>query len=331
MLIRFGVGNFRSIRDRQELSFVASSLRDPDAGLLESRHAPKGKVLPAIVVYGANASGKTNLVRAIAWMRTAVLHSHSRGEPDKGVAVTPFKVDPSLADAPTHFDLDFIIGDVRYHYGFEATKDAYTAEWLLAFPNEKRQTLFEREGMQFRFGRNLRGRNIVISEITRPNSLFLSAAAQNAHEELTKIWEYFQTIAVGGIRESDLAENLNRSTTDSRLTDFLKAAGTGIIGYQIREQAESGPRFQDFKEGLNTLFKNLFGDAELTPALGDQILQLRLAHQTAAENRFYLDLSDESEGTRWLLRLLIPVFHVIDTGGIMIIDELDSELAYAGL
>src|ERR1019366_8784531 len=144
MLLRFGVQNLRSIHDKQELSLVASALDDTPAGLIDCP-AAGGRLLPAVVVYGANASGKSNLVKALRWMRQAVLLSHTSGEPEGGVPRRPFALDPASRTAPTTCDVDFVIDDVRYHYGFEASDQAFVREWLYSFPNGRRQILFERE------------------------------------------------------------------------------------------------------------------------------------------------------------------------------------------
>ncbi len=158
MLLRFGVKNFRSIRDMQELSLVASALNDPDGGLIDCPPADD-RILPAVIVYGANASGKSNLVRALRWMGQSILLSHSRGVADGGVPRRPFALDPSGHATPTTCDIDFVIDNVRYHYGFDATDQVFSREWLHSFPNGRRQMLFERDLQEFEFGRNLRGRN----------------------------------------------------------------------------------------------------------------------------------------------------------------------------
>ena len=93
MLLRFGVSNYLSIKDRQELSLVASSLKDDESGLITPPAKVKERVLPAAVIYGANASGKSNVVKAFEFMRHFALYSHSRGEPGKPTGVTPFALD----------------------------------------------------------------------------------------------------------------------------------------------------------------------------------------------------------------------------------------------
>ena len=194
MLLRFGVANHLSIRDHQELSLSASSLGDSDDGLIECAAAPRGMALPAAVVYGANASGKTNLVAAMETMCSMVLLSHSKGEPGGGVPRQPFRLGAASARVPSRFDIDFVLDGVRHHYGFEATDEAFVSEWLYAFPKSHRRTLFERDGEDFRFGRLLKGQNAVVARLTRPNSLYLSAAAQNRHEHLSSIFGYFRSI-----------------------------------------------------------------------------------------------------------------------------------------
>ncbi len=342
MLLRFGVTNHRSLRDHQELSLVASSLGGPTAGLIPCRQVPGGHLLPVVVTYGANASGKSNLVSALRWMRSAVLYSHSRGEPDGGVPRAPFALDPASTAVPSHMEMDFVVNDVRYHYGFEATNDVFTAEWLFAFPNEKRQTLFERNGFHFRFGRNLKGRNQIISELTRPNSLFLSAAAQNGHEELTRVSSYFKNIMEEEVAYPELAENLSDKTMDARIIQFLKASGTGILGYRIKntdtgqsvKKIDSSTSLEDIMKqvrqefgqtGMATVSKFSDGIAIFRP-MGHEPTQLQLAHSGVKNEAVYLDIAEESEGTQRLLGLLIPVFHALDTGGIMVVDELDASL-----
>ena len=160
MLLRFGVSNRLSMRDRQELSLTASSLKDPTGGLIDCPSAPSGSVLPAALIYGANASGKSNLVDSIRVMREMVLSSHRKGEPGGGVPTRrPFALDPANSLNPTCFDVDFVMDGMRHHYGFEASDEAFLSEWLYAFPKGHRRTLFEREGGKFHFGRALGGQN----------------------------------------------------------------------------------------------------------------------------------------------------------------------------
>ena len=325
MLLRFGVTNHRSLRDAQALSLVASTLDDSPAGLIDSSHASGHKLLPVLAIYGANASGKTNLVSAIRWMRSAVLFSHSRGEPGGPIGRTPFALDPSSDESPSHFEVDFVLEDVRYHYGFEATNTAFTAEWLFAFPNDRRQALFERNGMTFRFGRHLKGRNLVISELTRSNSLFLSAAAQNGHEELTKISGFFQSMASGELSLFELTQNFTDPVVDARVIGFLTAAGTGTVDYRLKN-VDVPPKLRALQDGIDALVKSL-GEIQVERSNNRQnTSQIQLGHKGVGGDSVYFDLQQESEGTKRLLRFLIPAFRALDAGAVMVVDELDASL-----
>jgi len=196
MLLRFGVENHLSIQKRQELSFAASSLRDREDGLIPCSDVSVGTVIPAAIIYGANASGKTNFLNALKTMQRMVLWSQSRGTPDGGIPLRhEFRLDPAWSKRPSCFDVDFVLDGIRYHYGFEASDEAFVSEWLYEIPKAHRRKLYERDGGRFDFGRHLRGKNRSIAELTRLNSLFLSAAAQLGHPQLLGIYTYFQDMA----------------------------------------------------------------------------------------------------------------------------------------
>src|SRR4051812_7724654 len=230
MLLRFSAKNYLSLRDAQELSLITSALKDTEESLISCAAAPSGSALPVAVIYGANASGKSNVVNALRSMRSAVLSSHNRGEPEGGVSRVPFALDPACFNMPSAFDIDVVIEGTRYHYGFTASDEEFLSEWLYAFPSGRRQLLFERERGKFSFGRALKGRNKVISELTRPNSLFVSTATQNGHEELKKVSAFFRSFrsdrsvsAEGSLVSIVLAKD----DIDHRVIKFLGNIGTG--------------------------------------------------------------------------------------------------------
>jgi hypothetical protein len=317
------VSNYRSLRDRQELSFVASSLDDDPSGLIDARHVPGGKLLPVIVIYGPNASGKSNLVGAFGWMRSAVLHSHSRSEPGEPVPTQPFMLDPACAEIPSQFDADFVVGGVRYHYGFTAAKAAFATEWLYSYPSDRKQVLFERQGTEFTFGRNLKGRNQTIAGLARSNSLFLSTAAQNGHEELTKVVAFFRGVTVGDMGEHAITDALSALSVDSRIIEFLKVAGTGVVDYRVREIQLDTEQAQLLAR-LNSVFAEHVKGATLN--VPEALKELQLAHAGMNGYTAFFNLDQESAGTRRLLRILVPAFKALDAGGVIVIDELDASL-----
>lgn len=330
MLLRFSVSNRLSMRDRQELSLTASSLKGPTGGLIDCPAAPSGSVLPAAVIYGANASGKTNLVDAIRVMREMVLASHSKWEPGSGVPLRrPFALDPEYSKEPTRFDIDFVMNDVRHHYGFEASDEGFLSEWLYAFPKVHRRVLFEREGDDFYFGRALGGQNKTIATLVRPNSLYVSAAAQNGHEQLFEVFAFFRSIdGVGGmgIPGAAVSSYFADEEPDDRVLDFLAKAGTGIIGYRRREV--------QLPEEIQTFQRAIAAAAERVPSLtinfdvradGKEIA-IEFGHRGHDGSPVFLSLDRESAGTRRLLVVLDSVFQALDEGVPICVDELDASL-----
>ncbi len=328
MLLRFAVANYLSIREKQELSFAASSLGDQGEGLISCKAVKSGSVLPALVIYGANASGKSNIVDAIAAMKSFILWSHTKGEPGGGIPRESFKLDPECSQAPSKFEIDFIADDVRYHYGFEATDEVFVAEWLYIYPASHRRMMFERHETEFSFGRELKGQNKNIAGLTRPNSLFLSAAAQNGHEQLSKIYEYFKSIDVVRsihIRGGEASARLRRKDLDSRVIKFLTSINTGVVDYR-KKKTKMPEEAREIHRELKAVFEKLSDSVRITPEEEDELVTIELAHRSRTGKSVYFDLDSESAGTRRLLILLSLAYQALDEGLILCIDEVDASL-----
>ncbi|MDE0330693.1 MAG: ATP-binding protein [Nitrospinae bacterium] len=329
MLLRFAVENHLSICERQELSFAASSLKDQSDGLIRCEAVDSGAVVPAVVIYGANASGKTNFVNALSTMRLMVLWSQTKGEPGGGVPRQEFLLDPSFSEKPSCFEIDFVLDGIRYHYGFEATDEAFTSEWLYEIPKAHRRRLYERKKLDFDFGRRLKGQNHNIARLTRSNSLFLSAAAQNGHELLSRVYKYFQDIAFSGpipVPGVESSSRVKGDRVDDRVIEFLKSINTGVIGYQKRETELSEDDRANHRE-LRAVLERISGGAiELKPLDEEKMVRIELAHRGRGGEVVHFDLGLESAGTLRMLNILSQTFEAIDEGLPIIIDELDASL-----
>ena len=329
MLLRFSISNHHSIRSRQELSLAASSLKDVETGLIDTGSVQKERVLPATVIYGPNASGKSNFLAGLGFLRSAVLYSHSRGEPGAGVPRNPFALDPACNDAPTVVDVDFVVDGERYHYGFEAFEEFFGSEWLYSFPSNRRRLLFERERKNFEFGRGLKGRNRVIADLTRPNSLFLSAAVQNDHEQLSKVTKFFRTMhsdfAISA-QGASVSSRFSEIDIDPRIVDFLKRIGTGIVDSQRRE-IEVPEEVRKLTSLIDSAFRNLnIKDVKVEVDNKDKQILIELGHMGHDGRTVFFDLDRESTGTRRLLNILSKLFPALDEGALVVIDELDASL-----
>lgn len=327
MLLRFRVSNHLSFRDLQEVSFVASSLKERKGYLIDCAAAPNNSVVPAAVVYGANASGKSNLVDAMQTMRAMVLDSHTRGDPGGGVARQPFRLDRASLQAATQFDIDFVTEGTRYHYGFKASDEAFVSEWLDVYPKAHRRLAFARDGSEFAFRRWLKGQNSSIAKLTRPNSLFLSAAAQNGHEQLSKVFAYFhsiRTIRDVAVTGTELIVRLREGEPDRRVIALLGRLGTGVVDFRRSEARNS----EQFLRLLREITPSGVSTDALFGGLGEDAMGtvVELVHRGRDNEPIPLGLDRESAGTRRLLAVMGGVYRALDEGTPVVMDELDASL-----
>ncbi len=331
MLMRFSVANHYSIRDHQELSLVASSLRDRATQLI-SVEGLREKFLPVVGIYGANASGKSNFLWAINFMCKAILHSHTGGSAAGGVPRHPFLLDAEARQAPSQFDCDVLIDGIRYHYGFVIDDQKVLEEWLYVYPARKRQVWFVRRWDSdpvFLFGKALRGKNQTIRSLTRDNALFLSAAAQNNHEQLSKVYEHFKNTLMFRLTPTTRPDPrtslyLEKDEEKKRIIDFLRMADIGIATSQMEEiklSEDSAPFYEDLTSLIKKYVKD---DIELPPM--EDTKTLKLGHRASGGEHIFLELEAESRGTLRLLSILGPIFEALKKGGTIVIDELNTSM-----
>src|SRR5207302_11147456 len=200
MLVEFNVTNYRSLRETQTLSLVPSAARERDSSnCFDSGVKAVPRLLRSAVVYGPNAGGKTNLMRAMQFMQLMVITSATQVREGEELAIAPFAFDAKNAGEPSVFEAIFIIDGVRYQFGFAATKRRVMHEWLFAFPKNKKQHWYERVYNQktgedtWEWGPSFTGRKEIWSEATRGNALFLSTAIQLNNEQLRPVFNWFTT------------------------------------------------------------------------------------------------------------------------------------------
>ena len=251
MLLRFGVANHRSIRDYQEL-FLTASKRIKRQGISIPVPMLRQAAVPVVAIYGPNASGKSNLIDALDEIGRAIVRSHQALGATDPIPRFPFRLDSKAVKEPTRFDCTFTISETNcekqksdhdaavYEYGFEFKSKEFTREWLLRTTRKERlstQMLFERQTKDgetsIDFGSRLRGENKTIANLTRPNSLFLSAAAQNNHPQLGPLHAYFASrwktiLNAGPMNDAIVAESLSNYAHMEQLLPLVRQADLGI-------------------------------------------------------------------------------------------------------
>jgi len=330
MLLKFRFSNFRSFRAEQELSLIANRLAGSGDGLF----SPPGlgeQVLPVAAIYGANASGKTAVIKAFDFLASAVWFSHTQWQPGQRIPVEPFAGDdPAI---PCEFSVDFLLDGVRHQYGFSANSQAILREWLYAYPKGKRQLWFSRgENGPISFGAKMPGENKVIEGLVRKNSLFLSAAAQNNHAALSPVYAWFSESelfeigrnAMGG-RSSframlDAAQFCQEETDRSTIARLLTQADLGIADLAL-EETEMTRNMREYKEYEESHHSKPLLDYSWPETWKEVRLLHRVGNRTIP-----FEAEQESSGTLAYLALLGPVVNLLRNGGVLLVDELDASL-----
>lgn len=330
MLLRFSAKNYLSVADTQEISLVASTLKGPECSLVPIPGTDLS-ALPSAIIYGANASGKTNILKAFSFLRRAILQSHARGNPAGGVPRMPFKLDADHEGAVTSLEAEFIVEGVRMQYGFECDDDAFTAEWLYAYPEGKRRRMFERSGSKVEFGSHFRGPKKILVDLMRPNSLFISTATQNDHEELSKIVAFFRRIRFSmnvAVAKELINNTFKKDQVDPRTIEFLKSIGTGITGFRQTDIEIPDSVRAITKEFVSIARKHMGDTAIIEDDQADQLrdVAIEFEHVGVSGQSCYFGLERESSGTRRLVLMMNTVFKALDEGNLVIIDELDASL-----
>ena len=306
MLVEFRVSNFRSIKDEQVLSLVASK----DKSFKENNvHATGIPAVPSILrsaaIYGANASGKSNLIKALQFMRSIVLGSATKKPEGVSFNIKPFLLDENTVSSPSSFEIIFLIDQTRFQYGFSMTKDRIVSEHLLVYKKFKPQQWFRRsfdqqtEQDSYEFKTGLTGPKHVWQEATRPDSLFLSVATALNSKDIKPIYDWFDeglVIINDQVRLSPeySAGLISNDEKRESIIGFLKSADINIENIDVEK-----------KEGkVPTIF----------------------FYHPSNNGKVAFVFDDESGGTKALFALIGPSLNILENGKTLIVDELDASL-----
>lgn len=358
MLIQITIQNFLSFKDEVTFSMVGVSNDQQHLDHLALDAAGKGRaVLPLAAIYGANAAGKSNLVKAISFAKDLILNGTRS---NRSIPVSSFKLG-DYSRQSSKFEFIFTHQDSQYSYGFSLNREQIFKEWLYAIPDGKKKEViyFERvtssdKKTTVEFGSKLKGRSDkrkqfldFIAEGTRPNQLFLTEAVDRNVEELTPVVHWFRKVltiipAEVNYRELEIGILSDESFTDF-LSEFLKFAGTGIDAIVTDEVELDFERYfpnmptsvkDDILQNLTESDENSVLTVEnsaggryliLKKEAGELVL-LQLKTQHRSENGILINFSmeEESEGTQRLINLAPALFLLKEREEkVIILDELD--------
>lgn len=355
MLRSFRVENHKSIREEQELNLLAA-------------YDKSRPVVPVAAVFGANASGKSNLLDALRWLQAAVLNSFASWQPGAGVPRTPFRLDPKAVAEPSGYSVDVVIDGARYVYGLIVDDERVREEWLFTYPHNRRRVIFERTGDTIRLGSTVpdyRARGDLLAGLTRPNASLLSVAAHVNQVETQPVYNWFRTglrfLAASREDPSDtlLARLGGSAAQRTRVVDLVRAADLGICDIELvnnpygeghdalridavvlmqelqaarkqlharlRDEDDSGKRVELEREvhSVDQRLADVIRTDVMLRASQELPPRLIFRHGQSAEP---FTLADESAGTRAWLSVGGAALDVLDTGAVLVIDELDMSL-----
>ena len=325
MLIGFRFQNFRSFLAEQSFSFSTSSDRTHESThLIKTGMKAVPRISKAAIVFGPNASGKTNLLIALATFRDLILHSSGYSDSQFSERHTPFQFGPS-ASQPTDFEIDVLLDRVRYRYAISYDSQRIRSERLLVYHTGKSQRWFERrfdeatrKEVWAPFSPNFNGPREMWRKATRPKALFLTTAAQLNSEQLAPLLHWvehrLEILFPGDMSDVNrIAMRIQDETFKTRVLGLMSAVDIHVDDVRFAEQDPSR--------------------ADAAPPPGAGFVRRSGAHRSieflhARDGLvpMWLDSVFEAAGTQRLIGLFGPLLQAVESGRLLLIDEFDASL-----
>lgn len=342
MLVEFSVSNFRSIRSRQTLSMVASSDTDHIKRNVSSVKDKEVRLLRSVVIYGPNASGKSNLLRALETLRQLVQNSATSFQEGQRIPVTPFLFSKAAAEQPSEFEIIFIADDsVRYHYCCVVRPERVIKEWLVAYPQGRAQRWFEREyvpetnSQRWWFGPSFRAERAerkVWQDFTRDNALFLSTAIQLNNAQLRPAFTWITQKLIVLVPGVDLNpflsfDLLRQDSGQEQIMRFIRAADIGIDRLELKEEdLAMPPPTGVLPPGAMRVHFEVGLPPGALPPPQKRVRVVAWHKRTDSKEEVPLDMNDESDGTQKLFEFTGGWLRALEWGASLFVDELDRSL-----
>lgn len=328
MLVEFSVSNFKSIKEKQTLSLIADESNVKSDNVFTPMEGDDLRLLKSAVIYGANASGKSNVIEAFS----TFLHFISQVNfdvKDDLPFFKPFLLDSDYSQKPTYFEFVFILDGIMYEYNLALDSQEVISESLYFHPQKKKEKLFEREGSKVTLGDSFQKQDEVFNKAFK-KSAYLSLVAAEEHQQMRKIYEYFEDYGVFSSNDTYIRKIIEVGTTEklleneelkTKLAKLMRIADTHIDDFLIEKNDVILLNFlaEKFPEEMrkSMIDRNKYKILTIHKSYNN-------SHQVSAVK---FDLSEqESVGTQILYGLGGLILLVLERGGIIIVDELDNSL-----
>lgn len=338
MLLEFKAQNFRSFRDEAVFSMLAAgSVKEHDGSddasdnNLAASPLLKEKVLKFAALYGANGSGKSNLIRGLTAMRSAVLRSVLNDKLISRLSEEAFRFDVDSENQPSSFEITFTNNSALYRYGFEFFKGKVTAEWLFrkASGSSKESYCFKREGQEIKTNPRLWRKTTGLASKTRNTALFLTVCSQFNIQEAIEIKEWFRKkLLIISEFDQQLLDMTalafrNEKPLQSDILAFMQEIDSSILGINVN--------LHDFKPSdLPEPIRSVLSEKQLENLGNSKEVEILTQHDRFLKDKkvstAQMSFSTESAGTQKAFALSGPWFSAIRQGATLVVDEFGASL-----
>lgn len=307
MILEFCVGNYLSIKDELKISFVATSLKEslPETNDLVPISGAGVSLVRSVVIYGANASGKTNVLKAIAFYKHFIMDSFKNSQAGEAINVENFRLNATTVKEPTTMEATFTDGAFIYRYGFEVDSKAVRAEWLYRRINKKRakevEVFYREENTTTVHPKSPLIQDLVNKKMVRGNALLLSTAAQFNELTAVNVLHWLGDTQVLFCSEDEklwtqAIRHLDDENIRDRITRFARYADLGI-------------------ESITKIDNRIISNHRQYDDEGREVNNVAFSFN-----------GNESDGTIKYFSLSYPIIDALDNGKRLVVDELDSKL-----
>lgn len=330
MILSLKIENFRSIKDPLELKFTAEKRLRADNLPFATFVEGDNKILRSLVIYGRNAAGKSNVIKAFQAISYLVENSDSFKYEKKLSPYEPYLFDSNFKNKPVKFEIEFLglTSKIKYKYTIKFSENEFIRESLYFYPEGVISKLYDRNNDKITYGDYYKGAKKTIEDDLLKNQLFLSKAAQNKMKYLDEVYLFFtRHLYVSSVHDTEYDNTIIKifsrlSIKDEKLKcnllELLKAADTNIQDFTIAENEKNFKFPENFPEELKK---------EIVEKFKFDIKTIHPLFENGKEiGTTSLKLDDESFGTKKFLAIGSLILDTLDDGGVIIIDELDKGL-----
>lgn len=329
MLVKLTVNNFLSFRNETIIDLNATSLSEYRDDNIFNLPVNNLSLLKSIVIYGANSSGKSNLFKAIKFVRRMILNSSKDSQAEELIRVEPFLLSTENRLKPSFFEIEFIAGKKQYRYGFEVDVNKIHKEWLFEIKKTTENLLFNRVFQDIQVSNKFDSASSNLTTITRENALFLSVCAQFNITSAIEI--------IKGINDIQYLSGVDDRSTIDFTVNLLNDPEYGIYVNNFIKGARLG--FDEVKTKEINLTEEVLAKSNIPQEIRKFLLDKKEKNtvvttkhlvydkdKNVADEVYFNLIASESMGTRKYFSLAGPIIDTLIKGKTLIIDEFDARL-----